>query len=54
MDLDIQRDNYQTLLNEKMEIEMIFSNKVNEVAYLHRYLDDYEKEVQGLKVHMDT
>ncbi len=48
-DLDFQRDSYQALLNEKMEIEMHFNSKTNEVTYLHKYLDDYEREVQDLK-----
>lgn len=32
---------------------MHFSTKVNEVAYLHKYLDDYEKEVHDLKMAME-
>lgn len=32
-----------------MELELQISTKNNEVAYLHRYLDDYEHEIRSLK-----
>lgn len=37
------------LLNEKMELDVLYSTKINEVAYLNKYLEDYEKEINGLK-----
>lgn len=36
-----------------MELEMIFNSKVNEVNYLHKYLDDYEKEIDSLKTALE-
>jgi hypothetical protein len=32
-----------------MEIEVVLSQKVNEVTQLHKYLEDYEKNIRALK-----
>lgn len=37
------------LLNEKMEVDLMCNTKVNEVAYLSKYLEEYEKEIKVLK-----
>jgi len=28
-----------------MEVEVLYNAKLNEVNYLHRYLEDYENEI---------
>eukprot|EP00347_Sterkiella_histriomuscorum_P005639 403355829 len=47
--LDGQRDENQILVNEKMELEIMYNTKLNEIQYLHRYLDDSEGEIRQLK-----
>ncbi len=37
-----------------MEVEMLYNTKVNEVNYLHKYLDDYEKEIDSLKMTLEN
>lgn len=32
-----------------MEIEILYNQKVNEVNYLNKYLEDYEKEIESLR-----
>mmetsp|Transcript_28319 Transcript_28319/g.27253 ORF Transcript_28319/g.27253 Transcript_28319/m.27253 type:complete len:142 (+) Transcript_28319:442-867(+) len=52
--MDDTKDKYQDLLNERMEQEMLYNAKCNEVSYLHKYLDDYEKEIDSLKTALET
>ena len=49
VELDDSRDSYQVLLKQKMELEVHYSSKQNEVTFLHKYLEDYEMEINELK-----
>lgn len=37
-----------------MELEVEYANKVNEVNYLHKYLDGYEREIDALKQALES
>ena len=38
------KDKFQGLLNDKMELEVLYNQRLSEIAYYKKYLDEYERE----------